>query len=98
MLSQKQNKIDTKSRLVDRDAFEAELDAVRERGFAFDDEERFVGMRAVGAAVLGPDGGVLASIGVSGPTTRLAGERDRTELPALVTKTARLIGLRATYS
>jgi DNA-binding IclR family transcriptional regulator len=88
----------TESTFTDRDAFEAELDAVRERGFAFNDEERFVGMRAVGAPVLGPDDEVLASISVSGPTTRLEGDRYRSELPELVTKTARLIGIRATYS
>ena len=88
----------TPSTYTDRDAFEAELDAVRKQGFAFNDGERFVGMRAVGAPVLGPDDEVLASISVSGPTTRLEGERYRSELPELVTQTARLIGIRATYS
>lgn len=88
----------TGSTYTDRAAFEAELDTVRERGFAFNDGGRFVGMRAVGAPVLGPNDEVLASISVSGPTTRLEGDRYRSELPELVTHTARLIGVRATHS
>jgi DNA-binding IclR family transcriptional regulator len=83
---------------TDRASLEAELETIREQGFAFNDEERFVGMRAVGAPVLGPDDQVLAAISVSGPSTRMKGDRYRTELPERVTETARIIGIRATYS
>lgn len=88
----------TDSTFTDRDALEEELESVREQGFAFNDEERFVGMRAVGAPVLGPDDRVLAAISVSGPSTRMAGDRYRTEIPEMVMQTARIIGIRATYS
>ncbi|MFB6184171.1 MAG: IclR family transcriptional regulator [Haloarculaceae archaeon] len=88
----------TESTYTERESFEEKLSSIRERGFALNDEERFVGMRAVGAPVLGPDDRVLAAISVSGPTTRMSGERFRSELPEVVQRTARIIGIRATYS
>jgi DNA-binding IclR family transcriptional regulator len=88
----------TESTYTDRQRFESELAAIRYQGFAFNDEERFVGMRAVGAPVLGPNDQVLAAISVSGPTTRMSGDRYRTEIPEMVQETARIIGIRATYS
>ncbi|WP_435320960.1 IclR family transcriptional regulator [Haloarchaeobius sp. TZWSO28] len=88
----------TPSTYTDRAALEDELASIRERGFAFNDGERFVGMRAVGAPVLGPDDQVLAAISVSGPATRMQGDRYRTEIPQLVAQAARIMGIRATYS
>lgn len=88
----------TPSTYTDRDELEEELATIRERGFAFNDEERFVGMRAVGAPVLGPDDQVLAALSVSGPVTRMSGERYREEIPEEVMQAARIIGIRATYS
>lgn len=88
----------TESTYTDRERFEAELESIREQGFAFNNEERFVGMRAVGAPVLGPNDKVLASISVSGPTTRMKGDRYREEIPEMVQEAARIIGIRATYS
>jgi len=88
----------TESTFTDVDRFRDELTTVREQGFAFNDEERFVGMRAVGAPILGPDDEVLAAISVAGPTTRMTGDRYRSELPDMVQRSARIIGIRATYS
>lgn len=88
----------TPSTHTDRDELEDEFATIRERGFAFNDEERFVGMRAVGAPILGPDDQVLAALSVSGPSTRMDGERYRSEIPEKVMQAARIIGIRATYS
>ena len=88
----------TESTYTHRGRLESELDAIRRQGFAFNDEERFVGMRAVGAPVLGPDDEVLAAISIAGPTTRMNGDRYRTEIPKQVRESARIIGIRATYS
>jgi DNA-binding IclR family transcriptional regulator len=59
-------------------------------------EERLIGMRAVGAPVLGDDE-VLAAVSVSGPTTRMNGEWYREEVPGIATQAARTIGIRATH-
>lgn len=88
----------TENTLTDRESLVAELDAVRDRGYAFNDEERIAGMHAVGAPILSDDGRVLGSISVSGPTTRLSGSWYREEVPKLVQQSARIIGLKATYS
>ena len=88
----------TNQTLTDWDDLEAEFETIRERGYAFNDEERLIGMRAVGAPVLGDDDEVLAAVSVSGPTTRMNGEWYHEEVPEIVTQAARIIGIRATYS
>lgn len=83
--------------ITDREALLEQLEEIRERGYSFNDEERKLGMRAVGAPVISDDEGVLGSISVSGPTTRLHGEWFREEIPGLVLRTARVIGVKASY-
>lgn len=48
-----------------------ELAATRERGYAFDDEERTTGMRCVAATILNAYGEAVAGLSISGPTHRL---------------------------
>jgi DNA-binding IclR family transcriptional regulator len=89
----------TPNTLTDPEVLRAELDDIAERGYAFNDEERTVGMRAVGAPILSDDTGkVLGAISVSGPTTRMNGTWYHEEVPEMVTQSARVIGIRATYS
>jgi DNA-binding IclR family transcriptional regulator len=88
----------TESTHTDREALQSELADIRQQGYALNDQEAFAGMRAVGAPVLGPNDQVLAAISISGPTTRMSGDRYRSELPEMVQETARIIGIRATYS
>jgi len=89
----------TPQTLTDAEALRTELDEIAERGYAFNDEERTVGMRAVGAPILSADDGhVLGAISVSGPTTRMNGTWYHEEVPEMVAQSARIIGIRATYS
>jgi IclR family acetate operon transcriptional repressor len=53
----------------------ADLQAIRSRGFAIDDEEHAVGLRCVAAAVFDELGRPLAGISLSGPTARILDER-----------------------
>lgn len=50
---------------------------VREQGYAFDDEERHAGVQCAAAPVFDHSGGVVAAIGISGPTARIASATDR---------------------
>ncbi len=52
----------------------AELDTVRTRGWAFDDEERYAGMRCIAAPVFNAYGDAVAGISVSGPTARFTAQ------------------------
>lgn len=65
------------------DDLNADLETIRARGFAIDDEERYPGMRCVAAAIFNEYGEPLGGISVSGPTVRVTGAR-ADELGALV--------------
>lgn len=57
--------------ITDPHALGKELQQVRERGWALNDEERHRGVRAVAVPVVRPGGGVVAAIAVQGPTVRI---------------------------
>jgi IclR family acetate operon transcriptional repressor len=56
-----------------------QLQAVRQQGYAVDDEEARIGLRCVAAVVYNDCGEPLAAISVSGMTSRLTDDR----LPAI---------------
>ncbi len=60
-------------------------DAVRQSGYAIDDEEEEIGVRCVGAPVLNGERQVVAAISISGPAAQL---EDLAGLAALVKHTA----------
>lgn len=88
----------TENTITDRDEFLDELDRVRERGVAFNDEERITGMRAIGAPITDENGEATAGVSLSAPTTRLSGDRLETELPDALKQIARVISIKSTYS
>lgn len=63
--------------LTSRAALERDLAAVRENGYAITHDEFEEGLDGVAAPVRWPDGTVHAAIGLSGPSQRLADERER---------------------
>jgi DNA-binding IclR family transcriptional regulator len=67
-----------------------ELQVVRARGYATSIDELELGLSAVAAPVLGPAGGALAALSISGPTARLTSERIARLAPRLVEETRRL--------
>ncbi|MHC3378141.1 IclR family transcriptional regulator [Haloarcula sp. H-GB5] len=84
--------------ISNRAELEQALADVRERGVAFDDEERLEGLRCVAAPVLNHDDEIIGAISVSGPTNRFRGDRFREELPQKVLEVANVIELNVTYS
>ncbi len=61
--------------LCSPEAFLEDLRRVRERGFAFDEQETEDGINAVAAAVLDPAGQPVAAVAIAGPAYRLERER-----------------------
>lgn len=65
----------TEHTLVTPEAFFEDLGRVRERGFAFDEQELEEGVHAVAAAILNPEGHPIAAVAIAGPAYRLPRER-----------------------
>ncbi|WP_394740239.1 IclR family transcriptional regulator [Natronococcus roseus] len=82
----------TETTVSDPDELLAELETVRDRGYALNDGETFEGFRAVASPVVN-DGELLGSIVVSGPENRLSDDRFTEELPEIVTGAANAIEL-----
>ena len=64
-----------------------DLDTISERGWALDNEERYIGMRCVAAAVYNAQGKAIAGLSVSGPTARFT-EENIARIGPLVTAAA----------
>ncbi|ESP86999.1 IclR family transcriptional regulator [Candidatus Halobonum tyrrellensis] len=88
----------TENTITDRDDLFEELDAVRERGYAYDDAERVKGMRCVAAPITDDDGRAIAAVSVSGPESRMREHRFTEEIPELVLRTSNVIEVNLTYS
>jgi len=88
----------TKNTITDAETLFAELEEVRERGYAYNDAEEIDGFRAVGAPVRDADGDVLGSLSVSGPTSVMQGDRFHQELPQRVTQSANVIEVNITMN
>lgn len=88
---------ETTNTITDREEFFENLETIRERGVAFNDEERLKGLRAVGAPILDDDGTLMGAISVSGPTTRMNGSRYREDIPKLLQQSANVITIKTKY-
>jgi len=81
----------TEQTITDREEFKAELERVREHGYATNDEEDLLGIRAVGSPIFSPDGEVLGALSVSAPASRLQGDRFTEDLPRIVKEYVNII-------
>lgn len=66
----------TEYTITNRTALYDELDRVRERGYAINDEEAWESLKAIAVPVKNPDGSVLGAMDISGPPYRLPYERE----------------------
>jgi DNA-binding IclR family transcriptional regulator len=75
LIRQTQLTAKTPRTITDPQALRQHLRQVRRQGFAVDDEETFEGVRCIAAPILNHQGQVIASMGISGPSTRMTLER-----------------------
>ncbi|MDQ2052690.1 IclR family transcriptional regulator [Natronolimnohabitans sp. A-GB9] len=82
----------TENTITDVEELLVELETVRDRGVAFNDEESIEGFRAVASPVSSPDGRIGAVV-VSGPKNRLQGDRFTESIPEIVSGAANALEL-----
>ncbi|WP_458780267.1 IclR family transcriptional regulator [Arthrobacter sp. D3-16] len=80
----------TPKSITDRDAFRAEIELIRRRGFAVMDEENETGMRAVAVPLLNDQGHAFASLATAVPVFRLSLEDLEAHVPLLQDAAAEL--------
>jgi IclR family transcriptional regulator, KDG regulon repressor len=80
----------TPQTITDPDRFYAELDKVREQGYAVDDEENEIGGRCIAVPIFDHMGKAVAAISISAPTARLP-MSDVPQAGTMVRETAKAI-------
>ncbi len=87
----------TENTITSREALFEELETIRERGYAYDDEEKILGIRCIAAPVRANDE-IFGAVSISGPSTRMEGEFFHEELPNMVTRSANVIEINTKFS
>jgi DNA-binding IclR family transcriptional regulator len=88
----------TEQTITDPETLFEELDAVRERGFAFNHGESIPRLNAVGASITAGDGEAVGAISVSGPSNRVKGEYLTEELPDLLLGVTNEVEINLSYN
>lgn len=89
----------TPNTITDKESLLLELDGIRNRGYAFDNEECEEGARCIAAPIRDFTGAVAACVSVSGPATRMTDEHIYANLPFLLEATEQIsyrLGWKAT--
>ena len=87
----------TRNTITDREELLRQLEEVRERGYAIDDEEFDEGIRCVGVPVRDYTRRVIAGLSISGPAYRFTDERLREELIPLAMEAGKKLSARLGY-
>jgi DNA-binding IclR family transcriptional regulator len=88
----------TEQTITDRAEFFEELEAVRERKYAIDREERLTGLRCIAAPITDAEDRSIAAISISCPIHRVDDERFEETLPSAVLGAANVVELEHNYS
>lgn len=86
----------TDETIIDEDELHAELETVREGGFAFNRGETIPGLIGAGAPIFYPNGEVVGAISIIGPSSRMDEDRFYGEIPDMITRSVNLIQINAT--
>ncbi len=87
----------TPTTLTDKSALMAELDKVREQGYAIDNEELDPGVRCISAPIRDYTRRIVGAISISGPSMRISDERLEQELIPLAVKASSDLSTRLGY-
>jgi DNA-binding IclR family transcriptional regulator len=87
----------TSNTITDRDEFFAELETIRDRGYAFNDEEDIDHVWGVGAPIC-KDDHAIGAVGIGTPAKQFSREYYRERLPELLLGATNRIELKLTYS
>jgi DNA-binding IclR family transcriptional regulator len=98
VLSERGMPAETERTTTDPDELRTQLTEIRDRGVAFDREERLAGLCCAAVPVIDDDGRPIAAISVSGPKNRMKGDRLESEIPELLASAANVVELNLTYS
>ena len=60
--------------MTESGALLSDLEIIAGRGWAFDNEERYTGMRCIASAVFDGQGAPVAGVSISGPAARITDE------------------------
>lgn len=61
----------TENTITDKEQLKAELERIRQRGYAYDEEEREIGIRCLAFPIYNAAGKVAAGLSVTGPASRM---------------------------
>lgn len=88
----------TPNTITNRQQLFDELEVIEERGYAFNEEENGLGIRAVGAPICRDDNGtVVGALSFVAPKTRLRGDFYRKVIPERISDIAKVLGIQVTY-
>lgn len=73
----------TERTITDPVQLDLALEEIQNQGYAINDQEDAIGLRAIAAPVRDPHGGVIAGVAVHAPTARVSLDKARSFLPAL---------------
>lgn len=88
----------TENTITARDELKRVLERDNDRGYSVNDEELYQGIRGVGVPIRDEEDRVVGAISVSGPVSRLQGDRFERELPEMVTNAANVIEVNLIHS
>lgn len=87
----------TENTITDETKLRQELADIRDRGYAFSNEEHIGGLRSVGVPLFVADGRVAGGLSVSGPSERMRGDWYHEEIPSYLLGAANEIELKLKY-
>jgi len=87
----------TSNTITSREELFEELAEIRDRGYAYDREEKIDGIRCVAAPVQSNEE-IFGAVSISGPSTRMQGDFYHEELPNMVTRSANVIEINSKFA